>query len=143
MTATRKPDIAHFLTMFRASDPATSRSAAASVWGCLGRIQRAVLREFVMFYHRTGSAMSAREAERLTDFRDFGPSTVRKRVSELARAGLLEEVGTETACGHSPCTTYRPTQDGVRVFESRGILGIETPPAGGDQTSNMGALPVP
>jgi hypothetical protein len=50
--------------------------------------------------------MTAREAEQLPEFESYGFSTIRKRISELATAGLLESCGVDNA-GRAPCTIYR------------------------------------
>ncbi len=60
--------------------------------------------------------MSARELEQLDQFKDFGPSTIRKRVSELSQTDkpplyltdpLIVAVDKETRSGSTPCTTWR------------------------------------
>lgn len=84
----------------RASDPVTSHQAAATVAPKLGKIQREVLEAF-----RTRGAMTARKAERLCEFEQYGFSTVRKRISELARMGYLVEAGIDRS-GRSPAIVY-------------------------------------
>lgn len=125
-------DTPQLLGMVRNSDPHTSRIAAASIWAALGRLQRVVLHQFIANFDHDGEASSAREAGQWGVFRDMrlGFSTVRKRVSELARAGLLREVGIETRLGSSPCATYIPSEEGRRVHAARGILGPSNTPEG-------------
>lgn len=86
--------------MFRPTDPETSKTAAVAVAVHLNKLQAEVL-EAYRFYGK----MSARQMER--KFPEYGFSTVRKRVSELYKLGLLVTDGTETASGKSPCTVYR------------------------------------
>lgn len=87
--------------MTRKVDPATSVEAAAVVAPELGKIQRLVLEAF-----RIHGPMTARTAERLPVFSDYGFSTIRKRISELAQDGLLEEYGVDRS-GRAPATVYR------------------------------------
>ena len=68
----------------RATDPETSREAAAAVQGSLGELQRRVLAVYQM-----AGPMTAKEAEALDCFADLGFSTVRKRCSELVAGGYL------------------------------------------------------
>ena len=81
------PDLPMF-PMSRKGDPETSKEAAGAVRARLNLLQSRVLRAF----HLAG-AMTAKDAERLDCFADLSPSTVRKRVSELEAAGLLEPTG--------------------------------------------------
>lgn len=87
----------------RRTDPSTSEAAARVLEGSLGDIHRAVLRVFQL----EGEPISARQAERAVSLQAYGFSTVRKRVSELAAAGMLVAVGTETESGRTPATTYQ------------------------------------
>ena len=89
----------------RKHDPDTSKAAAGAITGSLGKIQRLVLHTF-----RLHGPMSARQAERREEFYDYGFSTIRKRISELAQAGLLVADGTETK-GRCPATVYRVASD--------------------------------
>jgi hypothetical protein len=87
--------------MARKTDPATSHGAAEVVAPHVGKIQALVLQ----VYAKRGP-MTARTAERLPEFGAYGFSTIRKRISELARLGFLEEVGIDTT-GRAPCTIYK------------------------------------
>ena len=87
--------------MFRKEDPETSLEAAKVVEQQLGKIQIEVLKAF----HNHG-AMTARKAERLPEFEEYGFSTIRKRISELHRGGRLVEVGVDRS-GNAPATIYR------------------------------------
>lgn len=98
--------------MTRATDPSTSEGAAAVVRPGLGKIQRAVLHA----YYREGP-MSARRAERLRYFKDYGFSTIRKRISELGGAGMLRACGTDTS-GRAPCTVYEITDGGREALRA-------------------------
>ncbi len=84
----------------RDSDPMTSRKAAAVIAGELGKIQRLVLDVY-----RARGQMTAREAERLDEFADYGFSTIRKRISELYHGGYLKRVGVDKT-KRSPATIY-------------------------------------
>lgn len=86
--------------LVRTEDPPSSRAAAAVVEPALGKIQQRVVDAF-----RAHGPMTARRAERLVEFEDYGFSTIRKRISELASAGVLEEVGTDDT-GRAPCAIY-------------------------------------
>ena len=104
---TRPKPIAHESPLFdwepplaRNADPDTSHEAGGVVRPHLGRIQQLVLNA----YERHGP-MSARTAERLPQFAEFGFSTIRKRISELAHKGLLVEAGLDET-GRAPCTVY-------------------------------------
>jgi hypothetical protein len=88
--------------LVRHSDPPTSHEAAGFIAEKLNAIQQAVYAAFL----ERGPA-SARQAEAWPELRTYGFSTVRKRVSELARVGYLVEVGTETDSGHTRATVYR------------------------------------
>jgi DNA-binding MarR family transcriptional regulator len=74
--------------LFRQTDPETSRDAAAKVAPHLTALQARVLAAF-----KAHGPMTAKQAEALAEFEDLGFSTVRKRISELARAGALVECG--------------------------------------------------
>jgi predicted ArsR family transcriptional regulator len=86
----------------RRTDPETSHEAARVVREKLTVLQQAILEAF-----RDVGPMSARQAERLGVFGLWGFSTVRKRISELAAAGLLEEYGSEKESGRTGATVYR------------------------------------
>ena len=87
----------------RRSDPQTSHAAAALVTQDGKRLSE--LQQRVLDAFRDGP-MTAKAAEELERFDDFSPSTIRKRISELARAGLLESAGVDTS-GRAPLTIYR------------------------------------
>lgn len=78
---------AHY-PLSRANDPETSKSAAEVVAPSLTELQALVLGT----YDARGP-MSARKAERLLEFEGWEPNTIRKRISELSRAGHLVSVG--------------------------------------------------
>lgn len=85
----------------RARDPATSKAAAAVVEVLLTELQAKVLEAF-----RRRGPLTARTAERLPEFADYGFSTVRKRISELAALGCLEPAGVDRS-RRAPATIYR------------------------------------
>lgn len=71
--------------LYRTTDNRFSVSAGESVRPKIGRIQWAVINA----YRRHGN-MRARQCETLPELGEWGYSTVRKRVSELYQAGVLE-----------------------------------------------------
>lgn len=78
------------LRMVRKSDGATSKSAADRIKPILTPLRHAVL----MAICQAGEdGLTDRELERLPQFADRGPSTVRKRRSELFQLGLVREAG--------------------------------------------------
>lgn len=86
--------------MVRSTDPETSEAAALVVTPHLGKIQALVLEVF-----QTQGPMTAREAERLDCFADYGFSTIRKRISELAAEGYLMAVSVDKS-RKAPATVY-------------------------------------
>lgn len=74
--------------MHRRFDPDTSVAAAENVKPHLSELQEKVMRAF-----RVHGPMTAKQCERLDEFYTLSPSTVRKRVSELERKGLLTFTG--------------------------------------------------
>ena len=100
----------------RRADPGTSAAAAARVSDKLTRVQGEVLVAFL-----EDGPMSARQCERAERWNGrAGFSTIRKRVSELASAGLLEWFGEERGTEkrpETPATVYRITVDGSRAAE--------------------------
>lgn len=93
-------DVANLPPLWRCADATTSHAAGAAVGSRLSDLQAVVLE----LLERHG-AMTAKEAERLERFAALAPSTVRKRVSELARAGAL----TRTGAVRDRCAEYRAT----------------------------------
>lgn len=86
--------------MARDADPATSHESAAVVAPALGKIQAEVLAAF-----RDRGRMTARACESLPEFTGYGFSTVRRRITELHRAGWLVAVGVDKSM-KSPATIY-------------------------------------
>ena len=89
--------------MTHVDGPDTEESAADVVRPHLGKIQALVLAAY-----EAHGPMSAREAERLPEFGDYGFSTIRKRISELASDGLLVALGIDHT-GRAPATIYKVT----------------------------------
>ena len=85
----------------------TSAAAAEQIKAKLGQLQRRVLQAY-REHHR----LSARQAERLPEFARYGFSTIRKRISELAAAGLIVEDGVEDEHGPSASTVYALSEAG-------------------------------
>ena len=90
-----------FSPMARNTDPATSHQSAAVVQPELGKIQKLVLEAF-----QDCGPMTARTCERLNRFHEYGFSTIRKRISELAKGGLLIADGVDST-RRAPATIYR------------------------------------
>jgi hypothetical protein len=86
--------------MARSGDHDTSVDAAVKVAKVRSDLQRCVLLAFELW-----GPMTARQAERLPQFAHLAPSTVRKRISELYKAGELVEEGTR--------------RDGMKVWKVR------------------------
>ena len=74
--------------MSRRSDPITSLAAAAVIEPIVNKLQGDVLKAF-----SEHGDMTARTAERLGEFANYGFSTIRKRISELAQRGQLAQRG--------------------------------------------------
>lgn len=88
------------LPMARRMDPDTSHEAAAVVQPHVSRVQQLVLDVFIK-----RGPMTARAAERLPEFSQYGFSTIRKRISEMHRQGQLVEIGVDRT-GRAPCAVY-------------------------------------
>lgn len=80
----------------------TERSSAAAVLPHRGVIQQAVLECF-----KRRGRMTAEECEQLAEFEEYGPSTVRKRISELKQLGELVADGTAPNSRGRPMTVWR------------------------------------
>jgi len=87
--------------MVRRTDPVTSAAAASVVAIHLSELQDRILEAF-----REHGPMHGRQVERLPEFEDCAPSTVRRRITDLARMNQLEACGTDTS-GRAPITIYR------------------------------------
>lgn len=74
----------------RRGDPGTSKAAAQKITQVAGTLRARVLQ--VLQAHRDG--LTDRELERREEFAGYGPSTVRKRRSELYQMGFLRSNGT-------------------------------------------------
>ena len=81
-------DLLAWSAMTRVGDHQTSIEAARRVSAKLSELQRQVLQAF-----RDLGPMTDGQLEELPIFDDQGPSTIRKRRSELYRAGLLVKAG--------------------------------------------------
>ena len=77
------------LPLFRATDPATSRAAAASIALHLTELQGQVLDAL----RACPDGATGAELERLPRFAHCAPSTVRKRLTDLHRLGLAQRTG--------------------------------------------------
>ncbi len=84
-------DLLAWAAMTRAGDHATSVEAARRVTENLSRLQHQVLDAF-----RELGPMTDGQLETLPRFKGQGPSTIRKRRSELYQAGLLVKAGRDT-----------------------------------------------
>jgi hypothetical protein len=73
--------------MVHTGDPSTSYAAARAVKPSITELQYAIVQVLAVY------SMTAEELETLECFKHLGPSTVRKRVSELYHLGVIEPVG--------------------------------------------------
>jgi hypothetical protein len=85
----------------RARDPETSKAADAGIRKVAGPLRAQVLQ--VLQAHPDG--LTDRELERRAEFASYGPSTVRKRRSELYQMGYLRPNGTRDGL-----TVWAPTE---------------------------------
>lgn len=83
------PDQLSLLTppSFRVSDGPTSREAAVAVAGGSKAMHKKILEAFA-----NCPTLTDQELEELSVFRGYGPSTVRKRRSELFQMGKLKQM---------------------------------------------------
>lgn len=81
----------HSITMYRSDDHDTSIEAAEAVGKGLRELHKRVLAAFTEHGDLTDE-----ELEQLPEFEGFGPSTLRKRRSELYQMGRLAEAGSRT-----------------------------------------------
>lgn len=80
--------------MVRQGDVDTSVDAAHRIRPHLGRLQREVYQAALELYEATADTpFTDGEVERLPKFADCAPTTVRKRLGELRRMGLLRWTG--------------------------------------------------
>lgn len=77
-------DTGHLRRMVHHNAIRTEVDAAAKVLACCSRLHSEVMGAFLEH-----GAMTAGEAEKLSQFAQWKPSTVRKRISELKEAGRL------------------------------------------------------
>lgn len=92
--------------MYRKDDRVTSVAAAHAVEPKVNELHLAVLTALGPFGTH---GLTAEELEQLPQFRLYGPSTVRKRISELAQMGRISEAGTRTnSRGRSMIVWRRP-----------------------------------
>lgn len=85
LPSAERPDISG---MVHRDDPATSIDAAHVI-----ERKRTELHERVITAFRDHGAMTDEDLELLPEFHGFGPSTIRKRRSELVQARVLVAVG--------------------------------------------------
>lgn len=87
--------------MVRQGDHETSTAAAEKVVKFRNRLQESVLEAF-----RELGDMTDWTLENLDRFRTYGPSTIRKRRSELYQLGLLKAVGKQRRDNGIPMTIW-------------------------------------
>lgn len=81
-------DAPDLVGMVHRGDPHTSREAAEVIQKHQTELHAKVLEAFRMF-----GPMTDEQLEQLVEFRGYGPSTIRKRRSELYQADRLSVVG--------------------------------------------------
>ena len=84
--------------MHRAADPLTSRAAAAGILPKVNTLHEQVLSALAA---AGADGLNDRQLEQLPQFAKYGPSTIRKRRSELYQLGYV---------------THRGTRDGLMVW---------------------------
>lgn len=87
--------------MARTTDPATSHEAAEVI-----RVHLSGLQQSVLIMYRQLGPMTAKQAEDTVEFSSYSPSTIRKRISELAKHGFLVEDGVDRS-GRAPSIIYK------------------------------------
>lgn len=87
MTAATYTELPLFAAASRVTDPDTSRRAGEKVRKLGTGLHARVLEAL------RGCSLTDRELEQLAQFQQYGPSTVRKRRSELYQAGHVVAVG--------------------------------------------------
>ena len=83
-----------------------SLEAFEAIKPVIGKIQKEVLALF-----KTHGPMTALVAERKPEVSQYGFSTVRVRISEMMKLGLLEEAGVDRS-RRAPATIYGLTPEG-------------------------------
>lgn len=99
----------------RLTDPATSRAAAQHHHGPVGDDRLSDKQRLVLTQLRAHQPITAVELEEMPPFREWGPSTVRKRVTELAQRKFIRSVGVRevrSASGRSTKATAFVASDG-------------------------------
>jgi hypothetical protein len=93
--------------MVHRSDPGPSRRAAAEM---KAHFTETKLHAAVLAAFRDGGPMTDGELEKLAVFDSYGPSTIRKRRSELYQAGKLDKAGERTNERGKLMTIWRAKQ---------------------------------
>jgi len=75
---------------YRKRDPQTSKEAAAGIQPVAGNLRARIL----AVLQGVSEGLTDRELEQRAEFAQYGPSTVRKRRSELYQMGYLQPDGT-------------------------------------------------
>jgi len=106
----QQPDIRG---MHRTGDHQTSIAAAKTVKRKLSELHNRLIEAF----KRVGP-MTDGELELLPEFSDYGPSTIRKRRSELYQRGCLEKTSVRKSMGRSPMVVWKLTGQGDQTQDA-------------------------
>lgn len=79
--------------MYRKNDAATSIAAAESIKPQLNDLQQRILAAIRRWEFNHGHGPTDKELERLPEFVNCGPSTVRRRRTDLLKLGLIRPTG--------------------------------------------------
>ena len=91
-----------WLRLSRKRDPATSHAAAKRIAPRLSKLQEQVL--YAVMNHPNSTA---EQLEQLPQFLTYAPSTVRKRLTDLHRKGLIQSVGVRENSRGCPMQVWR------------------------------------
>ena len=96
--------------MVHRDDPQTSVDAALTVKRKIGKLHQRVYNAVARYISRDGQGITDEELELLIEFQGYGPSTIRKRRSELYQAGDLTSDGARKNKRGQKMLTWRTTK---------------------------------
>lgn len=101
--------------MVHGDDPSTSRVAARKIKVRLGTLHRRVYAAVDRYMSADGQGITDEELERLSEFNSYGPSTIRKRRSELYQAGHIASDGERVNTRGQKMLTWRTAKQSAGV----------------------------